>query len=75
MKIWNFVAFAQVYQQPEYFEERERKYFDLWLNHVSRYGNRQYDSPTYCGVDMRILCCPVCRFSTDPDIQSKARAA
>jgi len=73
MKIWNFVAFAQVYQQPEILEEG-RKYFDLWLNHVSRYGNREYDSPTYCGVDIESLLL-ICRFSTDPDIQSKARAA
>ena len=73
MKIWNFVAFAQVYQQPAILEEG-RKYFDLWLNHVSRYGNREYDSPTYCGVDIESLLL-ICRFSTDPDIQSKARAA
>lgn len=73
MKIWNFVAFGQVYQQPEILEEG-RKYFDLWLNHLARYGNREYDSPTYCGVDLESLLL-LCRFSTDADIQAKARAA
>lgn len=73
MKIWNFAAFGQVYQQPEILEEG-RKYFDLWLDHLARYGNREYDSPTYCGVDLESLLL-LCRFSSDADIQSKARAA
>lgn len=73
MKIWNFVAFGQIYQQPEILEEG-RGYFDLWLNHLARYGNREYDSPTYYGVDLESLLL-LCRFAKDADIQSKARAA
>ena len=73
MKIWNFVAFGQVYHQPAMLEEG-RHYFDQWLDHVSRYGNREYDSPTYCGVDLESLLL-MYRFTTDADIKSKAKDA
>lgn len=71
MKIWNFVAFAQVYQQPAILEEG-RNYFNQWLKHVSRYGNREYDSPTYCGVDLESLLL-LYRFAKDEDIRSKTK--
>ncbi len=70
MRIWNMTAMGQVYNQPAVVEEG-RKYFDTWLNHVSRYGNREYDSPTYCGVDLESLLL-IHTFSTDTDIRSKA---
>ena len=73
MKIWNFVAYGQAYHQPEITEEG-RKYFDQWLYHVSHYGNREYDSPTYCGVDLESLLL-INRFITDPDIKAKAKDA
>lgn len=70
MKIWNFVAYGQVYQQPEILEEG-RKYFNQWLSHIAQYGNREYDSPTYSGVDMESLLL-IYTFSKDADIKSKA---
>lgn len=70
MRIWNFVAFGQAYNQPAITEEG-RKYFDGWLNHVARYGNREYDSPTYCGVDLESLLL-IYSFAKDADIKAKA---
>ncbi|MEI6275592.1 MAG: hypothetical protein WCP08_06365 [Prolixibacteraceae bacterium] len=70
MRIWNLVAMGQVYQSPAITEEG-RKYFDIWLNHIARYGNREYDSPTYCGVDLESLLL-IHQFATDPDIRTKA---
>jgi hypothetical protein len=51
MRIWNMVALGQVYNQPSVVEEG-RKLFKIWLNHLAQFGNREYDSPTYCGVDL-----------------------
>ncbi len=73
MKVWNFVALGQVYKTPSVIEEG-RKTFDIWLNHVARYGNREYDSPTYCGVDIESLLL-LTQFSTDKDIKKKASDA
>lgn len=73
MKIWNFIAYGQVYQQPEIMEEG-RVYFNLWLDHLARYGNREYDSPTYYGVDLESLLL-LSRFVHDADIQAKTKAA
>ena len=73
MKIWNFVAFGQVYKQPAILEEG-RNYFNQWLKHVANYGNREYDSPTYCGVDLESLLL-IYTFTTDADIKSKAADA
>jgi hypothetical protein len=73
MKIWNFVAFAQAYNQPAILEEG-RNYFNQWLKHVANYGNREYDSPTYCGVDLESLLL-IYTFTTDADIKSKAADA
>lgn len=73
MKIWNFVAYGQVYNQPAILEEG-RKYFNQWLSHVAKYGNREYDSPTYCGVDLESLLL-IYTFSTDKDIHAKAADA
>ena len=73
MKIWNFVAYGQVYQQPAILEEG-RTYFNQWLKHIASYGNREYDSPTYCGVDLESLLL-IYTFSTDADIKSKAADA
>jgi hypothetical protein len=70
MKIWNFTAFGQVYQKPEILEEG-RKYFNQWLSHVAQYGNREYDSPTYSGVDLESLLL-IYTYSNDADIKSKA---
>jgi hypothetical protein len=73
MKIWNLVALGQVYKQPAVVEEG-RKLFNIWLNHVSRFGNREYDSPTYCGVDLESLAL-IRKYSTDKDIRTKATDA
>jgi len=70
MRIWNLVALGQVYKQPSVVEEG-RKFFDIWLNHLAQFGNREYDSPTYCGVDLESLLL-IHRFSTDADIKAKA---
>jgi hypothetical protein len=70
MKIWNFVAYGQVYQQPSILEEG-RSYFNQWLKYVANYGNHEYDSPTYCGVDLESLLL-IYTFSTDADIKAKA---
>ncbi len=71
MKIWNFTAFGEVYQQPAILEEG-RKYLNQWLQHVSHYGNREYDSPTYSGVDMESLLLTY-TFIKDPDIKRKIK--
>jgi hypothetical protein len=73
MRIWNLVALGQVYNQPSIVEEG-RKFFDIWLNHLARFGNREYDSPTYCGVDIESLLL-IHRFSTDRVIKTKAADA
>ena len=73
MKIWNLVALGQAYNQPAVVEEG-RGLFNQWLNHVGRYGNREYDSPTYCGVDIESLLL-MSTFSKDADIKSKAADA
>ncbi len=73
MKVWNFVALGQAYKTPSVIEEG-RKTFNIWLDHVARYGNREYDSPTYCGVDLESLLL-LYTFSTDSDIKAKAADA
>ena len=70
MRIWNLTAMGQAYNSPAITEEA-RKYFNTWLNHVARYGNREYDSPTYCGVDLESLLL-IHRFAKDADIKLKA---
>lgn len=70
MKIWNLVALGEVYHQPEILENG-RRLFDRWLNHVSRYGIREYDSPTYSGVDLESLLL-LYTFSKDAAIRAKA---
>jgi len=70
MRIWNFVAYGQIYKQPAIIEEG-RAYLNQWLKHVANYGNREYDSPTYCGVDLESLLL-IYTFSTDTDIKAKA---
>lgn len=73
MKVLNFSLLGQVYNQPSVVEEG-RKCFDTWLNHVASYGNREYDSPTYCGVDLESLLL-LHRFTTDTDLRAKAADA
>ena len=73
MKILNFSLLGQVYKQPSVVEEG-RKCFDIWLNHVASFGNREYDSPTYCGVDLESLLL-LHRFTTDADLKAKAADA
>ncbi len=70
MRIWNLLALGQVYKKPEVVEQG-RKFFDTWLDHVARYGNREYDSPTYCGVDLESLLL-IHQFTTDAHIKAKA---
>lgn len=70
MRIWNLTAMGQAYNSPAITEEA-RKYFNTWLNHIARYGNREYDSPTYCGVDLESLLL-IHRFAKDMDIKAKA---
>ena len=73
MKILNFSLLGQIYKQPSVVEEG-RKCFDIWLNHVAQFGNREYDSPTYCGVDLESLLL-LHRFTTDADLKAKAADA
>ena len=70
MRIWNLIAMGQVYHKPSVTEEG-RRFFNSWLNHVARYGNREYDSPTYCGVDLESLLL-IHQFANDADIKTKA---
>jgi hypothetical protein len=73
MRIWNLVALGQIYKKSSVVEEG-RKLFDIWLNHLAQFGNREYVSPTYCGVDIESLLL-IHRFSTDADIKAKAKDA
>lgn len=73
MRCWNFIALGQVYNNPAVVEEG-RKAFDIWLKHVANYGNREYDSPTYSGVDIESLLLLV-QFAKDADIHQKASDA
>lgn len=73
MRCWNFIALGQVYKNPAVVEEG-RKAFDIWLKHVANYGNREYDSPTYSGVDIESLLLLV-QFAKDADIHQKASDA
>ena len=70
MKIWNLAALGEVYNQPVMVEEG-RTLFNKWLSHVAQYGNREYDSPTYSGVDLESLLL-IRTFIKDVDIRSKA---
>jgi hypothetical protein len=73
MRCWNFIALGQAYNNPAVIEEG-RKAFDIWLKHVANYGNREYDSPTYSGVDIESLLLMV-QFAKDADIHQKASDA
>jgi hypothetical protein len=73
MRCWNFIALGQVYNNPGVIQEG-RKAFDIWLKHVANYGNREYDSPTYSGVDIESLLLMV-QFAKDADIHQKASDA
>ena len=73
MRCWNFIALGQSYNNASVVEEG-RKAFDIWLKHVANYGNREYDSPTYSGVDIESLLLLV-QFAKDADIHQKASDA
>jgi hypothetical protein len=73
MRCWNFIALGQAYNNASVVEEG-RKAFDIWLKHVANYGNREYDSPTYSGVDIESLLLMV-QFAKDADIHQKAADA
>jgi len=73
MRCWNFIALGQAYNNASVVEEG-RKAFDIWLKHVANYGNREYDSPTYSGVDIESLLLMV-QFAKDADIHQKASDA
>ena len=73
MRCWNFIALGQAYNNASVVEEG-RKSFDIWLKHVANYGNREYDSPTYSGVDIESLLLLV-QFAKDADIHQKASDA
>jgi hypothetical protein len=73
MRCWNFIALGQAYNNASVVEEG-RKAFDIWLKHVANYGNREYDSPTYSGVDIESLLLMV-QFAKHADIHQKATDA
>ncbi|MBI1343321.1 MAG: hypothetical protein GC171_10355 [Terrimonas sp.] len=73
MKIWNLVALGQVYHDPAVIREG-RALFDQWLQQIARYGNREYDSPTYCGVDLESLSL-LHKYAADEDIRERAADA
>ena len=73
MKVWNLVALAEVYHQPQMLENG-RRLFNQWLSHVAKYGIREFDSPTYSGVDLESLLLLV-TFSKDAAIKTKAKDA
>lgn len=73
MKIWNTIALGQVYHNAKFLSEG-KALFDQWLARVAEYGNREYDSPTYLGVDIESLLLMI-RFSDDLAVKAKARDA
>lgn len=73
MKIWNTLALGQVYKN-ETFTKEGKALFAQWLERLAMYGNREYDSPTYMGVDIESLLLMI-RFSNDPDIRNMAHDA
>ena len=73
MRIWNLIALGQVYDRPSVTDEG-RILFNKWLGYMASYGNREFDSPTYCGVDIESLLL-LRTFAKDADIQSKTTDA
>lgn len=69
MRIWNLIAIGQVYNKPLVLE-KGRAYLNTFIKHIANYGNREYDSPTYGGVDLESLLL-LSQFAKDKDIQSK----
>lgn len=69
MRIWNLIALGQVYKNDTLLKEGYSS-LDAWLKHIAQYGNREYDSPTYSGVDMESLLL-LYRFSNDPVVKNK----
>lgn len=73
MRCLNLMALGQIYKDARAMDEG-RKAFDIWLKHISNYGNREYDSPTYSGVDLESLLL-MYQFIKDPIIHQKASDA
>ena len=73
MRCWNLLALGEVYNNPTATNEG-LKAFDMWLKHVANYGNREFDSPTYCGVDLESLLL-MSRFIKNKAIKTKAADA
>ena len=69
MRIWNLVALGQVYNKPNIIEQG-KAYLNTFIKHIAHYGNREYDSPTYGGVDLESLLL-LSQFAKDKDIQTK----
>jgi len=69
MRIWNLIALGQVYNKTEVLEQG-RTYLNTFIKHIANYGNREYDSPTYGGVDLESLLL-LSQFAKDKDIQAK----
>ncbi len=73
MKVWNLLALGQVYHDPGMIDDG-RRLFDLWLSHVAKYGIREFDSPTYSGIDLESLLL-ISTFSEDAAVKIKAEDA
>ncbi len=73
MRIWNLIALGQVYNKPAVIEEG-RRHLNLWIKQLANFGNREYDSPTYGGVDLESLLL-LSQFAKDKDIQEKVSTA
>lgn len=73
MRIWNMLVLGQLYQDKVLIEEA-RTLMDTWIDHVARHGNREYDSPTYLGVDLESLLL-IQRFAQDARMRKQARDA
>ena len=73
MKTWDLVAVGQIYGRADVLEEG-RDCFRQWFSLTAKSGVREFDSPTYAGVNLESLAL-LRKYSTDAEIKQMAETA
>ncbi|MFB0523584.1 MAG: hypothetical protein ACETV1_07500 [Candidatus Bathyarchaeia archaeon] len=73
LEIMNLIVGGELLNQPHFAERGYRK-LDSWIDYTNRFGIREYNSPTYTGVDLGALA-SISMFSENEEVRLKAKLA
>ncbi len=73
LEIMNLIVGGELLNKPR-FAERGYKKLDSWIDYTNKFGIREYNSPTYAGVDLAALA-SISMFSENGEARLKAKLA